>query len=238
MAWDSRRLRPVAPAIRPCVRALTLRSGGRHMTCEAYTADGMMAVCSLRSRCWRSRSGDRPDILRGGEHFSSANSPRALGLTQPLTSKHLRVLRDAGFCPPSGWTGPRRWYGLPVEPLAELDDWLAPYRWMWESRLDHLDAMPDAMPGVHGPPAEGARPSLPGAGSASPTTRKPKRSHKLTAGWLPKPVDTVNRCRVETVACKQLPHQPRREPTAEEHDRPPADRCPPCRRLGGSRAPL
>ena len=70
----------------------------------------------------------------------------ALGLTQPLTSKHLRVLRDAGFVTVRV-DGPRRWYCLRVEPLAELDDWLAPYRWMWESRLDqlgeHLDAMPD-----------------------------------------------------------------------------------------------
>ena len=43
--------------------------------------------------------------------------------------------------------GPRRWYALRVEALAELDEWLAPYRWMWESRLDrlgaHLDTMPD-----------------------------------------------------------------------------------------------
>jgi DNA-binding transcriptional ArsR family regulator len=69
-----------------------------------------------------------------------------LGLTQPLTSKHLRVLREAGFVTVRV-EGPRRWYALRAEPLAEIDEWLAPYRWMWESRLDrlgaHLDAMPD-----------------------------------------------------------------------------------------------
>jgi DNA-binding transcriptional ArsR family regulator len=69
-----------------------------------------------------------------------------LDLTQPLTSKHLRVLRDAGFVTVRV-DGPRRWYALRPEPLAELDAWLAPYRWMWESRLDklgtHLDAMGD-----------------------------------------------------------------------------------------------
>ena len=85
------------------------------------------------------------DRLRDGEHLVGELAD-ALGLTQPLTSKHLRVLRDAGFVTVRV-DGPRRWYGLRVEPLAELDDWLAPYRWMWESRLDrlgaHLDAMPD-----------------------------------------------------------------------------------------------
>jgi DNA-binding transcriptional ArsR family regulator len=69
-----------------------------------------------------------------------------LALSQPLTSKHLRVLREAGFVTVR-IDGPRRWYALRTEPLAELDAWLAPYRWMWESRLDrlgaHLDAMPD-----------------------------------------------------------------------------------------------
>ncbi len=69
-----------------------------------------------------------------------------LALTQPLTSKHLRVLREAGFVDVRV-DGPRRWYTLRPEPLAELDAWLAPYRWMWESHLDrlgtHLDAMGD-----------------------------------------------------------------------------------------------
>lgn len=69
-----------------------------------------------------------------------------LDLTQPLTSKHLRVLREAGFVSVR-IDGPRRWYALRTEPLAELDEWLAPYRWMWESHLDrlgaHLDTMPD-----------------------------------------------------------------------------------------------
>jgi DNA-binding transcriptional ArsR family regulator len=85
------------------------------------------------------------DRLREREHLVGELAG-ALGLTQPLTSKHLRVLRDAGFVTVRV-DGPRRWYGLRVEPLAELDDWLAPYRWMWESRLDrlgrHLDVMPD-----------------------------------------------------------------------------------------------
>ena len=85
------------------------------------------------------------DALRHREHLVGELAA-SLGLTQPLTSKHLRVLRDAGFVTVRV-DGPRRWYRLRVEPLAELDDWLAPYRWMWESRLDqlgeHLESMPD-----------------------------------------------------------------------------------------------
>ena len=85
------------------------------------------------------------DLLRGGDRLVGELAD-SLELTQPLVSKHLRVLRDAGLVTVRV-DGPRRWYGLRPEPLAELDDWLAPYRWMWESRLDrlatHLDATPD-----------------------------------------------------------------------------------------------
>ena len=86
------------------------------------------------------------DRLREGEHTVGALAEN-LGLNQPQASKHLRELRDAGFVTVRV-DGPRRWYGLRIEPLAEVDDWLTPYRWMWEPRLDrlgaHLDAMPDA----------------------------------------------------------------------------------------------
>lgn len=85
------------------------------------------------------------DRLRAGEQLVGELAD-ALGLAQPQTSKHLRVLRDAGLVAVRV-DGPRRWYRLRPEPLAELDDWLAPYRWMWTSRLDrlgdHLDEMSD-----------------------------------------------------------------------------------------------
>ncbi len=85
------------------------------------------------------------DRLRTGDQLVGGLAD-ALGLTQPATSKHLRVLRDAGLVTVR-IDGPRRWYALRADPLVELDDWLAPYRWAWESRLDrlglHLDAMPD-----------------------------------------------------------------------------------------------
>ena len=69
-----------------------------------------------------------------------------LGISQPGTSKHLRVLRDAGLVTVRQ-DAQRRWYEVRPDPLAELDAWLAPYRWMWDAHLDalgdHLDAMPD-----------------------------------------------------------------------------------------------
>jgi len=85
------------------------------------------------------------DRLRSSENLVGELA-EAIGLSQPLTSKHLKVLRDAGLVNVRV-DGPRRWYSLRPEPLAELDDWLTPYRWMWETHLDRLDAhlanMPD-----------------------------------------------------------------------------------------------
>jgi DNA-binding transcriptional ArsR family regulator len=60
------------------------------------------------------------------------------GLTQPGTSKHLRVLRDAGLVI-SRTEGQQRIYALNVRPLAELDAWLEPYRQVWERSLDALE---------------------------------------------------------------------------------------------------
>ncbi|MFC6083775.1 ArsR/SmtB family transcription factor [Sphaerisporangium aureirubrum] len=65
-----------------------------------------------------------------------------LGMSQPATSKHLRVLRDAGFVRVTR-EAQRRIYVLDPGPLVELDAWLAPYRRLWNERLDalgrHLD---------------------------------------------------------------------------------------------------
>jgi DNA-binding transcriptional ArsR family regulator len=62
----------------------------------------------------------------------------AVGLSQPGTSKHLRVLRDAGLVDVHK-DAQRRVYELRVEPLAELDAWLEPYRRLWAGRLDALE---------------------------------------------------------------------------------------------------
>lgn len=85
------------------------------------------------------------DLLRQRPHLVSELS-EALGMSQPATSKHLRVLRDAGLVT-AEVDGPRRRYHLRPEPLSDLDAWLEPYRWMWNDRLDalgtHLDTMDD-----------------------------------------------------------------------------------------------
>ncbi|PSK93771.1 ArsR family transcriptional regulator [Murinocardiopsis flavida] len=69
---------------------------------------------------------------------------RELGITQPGTSKHLRVLREAGFVHVRA-DAQRRWYELRPAPLADIDAWLTPYRRLWNDHLDllerHLDTM-------------------------------------------------------------------------------------------------
>jgi DNA-binding transcriptional ArsR family regulator len=60
------------------------------------------------------------------------------GLSQPGTSKHLRVLREAGLVTVRR-DAQRRVYALEPGPLAELDVWLAPYRRLWNDSLDVLE---------------------------------------------------------------------------------------------------
>lgn len=74
---------------------------------------------------------------------------RHLGMPQPTVSKHLRVLREAGFVE-STVDAQRRLYRLKPEPLQEIDAWLAPFRRFWSVHLDalerHLDRMEQAAP--------------------------------------------------------------------------------------------
>jgi len=71
---------------------------------------------------------------------------RLLRMPQPTVSKHLRVLRDAGFVE-STVDAQRRLYRLKPEPLQELDAWLAQFRRFWSAHIDalerHLDRMND-----------------------------------------------------------------------------------------------
>ncbi|MBJ8342579.1 ArsR/SmtB family transcription factor [Antrihabitans sp. NCIMB 15449] len=83
------------------------------------------------------------DSLRSGPK-SVNDLVTGLDVSQPVVSKHLRILREAGFVTVRV-DAQRRWYQLRAEPLMEVADWLEPYRWMWERRLDllgdHLDTM-------------------------------------------------------------------------------------------------
>jgi DNA-binding transcriptional ArsR family regulator len=78
------------------------------------------------------------DALRRGE-LSVGALVTELGSSQPLISKHLRVLREAGLVEVRV-DGQRRLYRLRPEPLVELDAWLEPYRQMWRASLDRLEA--------------------------------------------------------------------------------------------------
>lgn len=63
---------------------------------------------------------------------------RRLRMSQPTVSKHLRVLRDAGFVE-STVDAQRRLYRLKPEPFREMDSWLVPFRRLWSTHLDKLE---------------------------------------------------------------------------------------------------
>ena len=67
-----------------------------------------------------------------------------LRMSQPTVSKHLRVLREAGFVE-STVDAQRRLYRLKPEPLKELDTWLAQFRRFWSAHLDALERHLDRM---------------------------------------------------------------------------------------------
>ena len=74
---------------------------------------------------------------------------RQLHMPQTTVSKHLRVLREAGFVE-STVDAQRRLYRLNPEPLQELDAWLAQFRRFWSAHVDalerHLDRMDQPTP--------------------------------------------------------------------------------------------
>ena len=83
------------------------------------------------------------ELLAGGERTAGDIAAR-FDVTRPAVSRHLRVLRNAGIAVVRE-DATRRIYGLNLEPLVELEQWIATQRTLWESRLDelgrHLDRM-------------------------------------------------------------------------------------------------
>ncbi|MFC9551208.1 ArsR/SmtB family transcription factor [Rhodococcus sp. NPDC056960] len=77
------------------------------------------------------------DLLREGEQ-PAGELVKRIDLSQPGVSKHLRVLREAGLVVTRA-VGKQRLYALRPEPLAEVDQWLEPYRAIWSNRLDALE---------------------------------------------------------------------------------------------------
>ena len=94
---------------------------------------------------------------------------RQLFMTQPTVSKHLRVLRDAGFVEATV-DAQRRVYRLKPEPLQEVDDWLEPFRRFWSAHVDALERYLDRM-----------EPSAPATPKTTlPTTKLPKPKTRRT----------------------------------------------------------
>jgi len=80
-----------------------------------------------------------------------ASSERSVGelehrlqMPQTSVSKHLRVLREAGFVE-SRVDAQRRVYRIRPEPLMEVDAWLAPFRRLWTAHVDALERHLDRM---------------------------------------------------------------------------------------------
>jgi DNA-binding transcriptional ArsR family regulator len=81
------------------------------------------------------------EVLRGAD-ANVGDLVGALAVSQPTMSKHLKVLREAGFVS-CRTAAQQRIYRIEPDRFAELDDWLRPYRRLWTEHLDalarHLD---------------------------------------------------------------------------------------------------
>ena len=101
----------------------------------------------MRSSCWPSRPGAGSSTqLRRSDH-SVGELVDALAVTQPTVSKHLKVLRDAGFVS-SRTAAQQRIYRVESQPFEAVDAWIEPYRRLWTRHLDalerHLDDQEDS----------------------------------------------------------------------------------------------
>ena len=83
------------------------------------------------------------DLLAGGER-PVGELVEHVALSQPAVSKHLRTLREAGLVEVRG-EAQRRVYRVRPQPLQAVDDWLSPYRRMWQDRLDDLERHMETM---------------------------------------------------------------------------------------------
>jgi DNA-binding transcriptional ArsR family regulator len=83
------------------------------------------------------------ELLRGSE-CSVGSLADTLAVSQPAVSKHLRVLREAGFVT-TEIRAQQRIYRIDPAPLEQLDRWLAPYRRLWTKHLDALERHLDSL---------------------------------------------------------------------------------------------
>ena len=102
------------------------------MARAATTADAFNAVAEPRRR-------EIVDLLAGGERPVN-DVVRAVGLTQPQVSKHLRVLREVGVVDVRE-DGRQRLYRLNGRALKPIHDWVKAYERLWDERFDALDVL-------------------------------------------------------------------------------------------------
>ncbi|HYK10697.1 MAG TPA: metalloregulator ArsR/SmtB family transcription factor [Gemmatimonadales bacterium] len=86
-------------------------------------------------------------LLASGER-TVGEIERRLRMTQPAVSKHLRVLREAGFVEATV-DAQRRVYRLKPEALLEADTWLEQFRRFWSGHVDALERHLDRMHHPH-----------------------------------------------------------------------------------------
>jgi DNA-binding transcriptional ArsR family regulator len=98
----------------------------------ATTADAFNAVAEPRRR-------QILDLLAGGERPVN-ELVTLLGMSQPMVSKHLRVLREVGLADVRGF-GRQRLYRLNGRPLETIHDWVKNYERSWSERFDRLDVV-------------------------------------------------------------------------------------------------
>jgi DNA-binding transcriptional ArsR family regulator len=102
------------------------------MARAATTTDAFNAVAEPRRR-------QILDLLAGGER-SVGDLVERLGLSQPLVSKHLRVLREVGLVQVRD-EGRQRLYRLDAGPLRSIADWLGPFERAMSERFDLMDTV-------------------------------------------------------------------------------------------------
>ena len=108
---------------------------------------------------------------------------RRLRMPQPTVSKHLRVLRDAGFVE-STVDAQRRLYRLKPEPFQEVDAWLTQFRRFWSVHIDALERHLDRMDQDR---THKDRVDHPQYGSLTPTSLTPTKKKTKEKTARPKP---------------------------------------------------
>jgi DNA-binding transcriptional ArsR family regulator len=107
----------------------------------ATTADAFNAVAEPKRR-------QILDVLASGERPVN-DLVGALGMSQPLVSKHLRVLREVGLVD-TREVGRQRIYSLDSRALKPIHDWVKAYERTWSGRFDRMDEVLDVMKQMEG----------------------------------------------------------------------------------------